>query len=375
MRVVFDLNPVLRSRFSGFYTFGKGLLKGFDTLLEKPQLTLFHSNRFDNEARFITTGLDNFFRLNGTFVKMRWLERWWQMSSRPSLEYFTGAFDIYHCFHHLMPPTKGKPKVMTVHDLRRYKLPDLYTESKLGLFESAVKRADHFITVSEATKKDLCSIFNLPSEKVSAVLLATDYPRKCLEEAEKQEKKNYFSKLLGTNLDHFIVAFSSPDRRKNITRIIKGFIQAKEDLPDETKLVIVGSPPKNDRDFDVLINDRELNEVVLTGPIEDIGTLLRCSDGIVFASLYEGFGIPILEAFSSSIPVITSNCSSMPEVAGEAAIYVDPEEIDSISEGIVTLCTNHEVCRELVHKGSHQLKRFSWAKTAAETYEVYKKML
>jgi alpha-1,3-rhamnosyl/mannosyltransferase len=375
MRVVFDLNPVLRSRFSGFYTFGKGLLNGFNTLSEKPQLTLFFSNRFDNQARFITTGLDNFFRLKGTFVKMRWLERWWQMSSRPSLEYFTGAFDIYHCFHHLMPPTKGKPKVMTVHDLRRYKLPDLYQGSKLDLFESAVKRADHFITVSEATKKDLCSIFNLPPEKVSAVPLATDYPRKRLEESEKQEKKDYFSKVLGTNLGHFIVAFSSPDRRKNITRIIQSFIQAKEDLPDEMKLVIVGNPPKNDRDFDVLINDRELNEVVLTGPIEDIESLLSCSDGLVFASLYEGFGIPILEAFSSGIPVITSNCSSMPEVAADAAIYVDPEEIDSISQGIVTLCTNLEVRTALIEKGFDRLKHFSWPKTAAETLEVYKKLL
>lgn len=375
MRVVFDFNPVLINRFSGFHTFGKGLLEGFSALSEKLEVLLFYSKRFSAQAKSMARAFGDRAVLKGTSVKMRWLENLWQISSCPSLEHFTGAFDIYHCFHHLMPPTKGKPKVMTVHDLRRYKLPDLYKESKLGLFESAVKKADYFIAVSEATKQDLCSIFNLQPEKVSAISLATDTAVNVLDEPEKQENKRVLSKKFSVNLDRFIMAFSSPDRRKNAARIIQSFQQAKKDLPAALKLVIVGSPPKNDRDFNELINSGGLNDVVLTGPLEDISTLLGCSDGLVFASLYEGFGIPILEAFSLGVPVITSNCSSMPEVAADAALYVNPEEIDSISQAIVTLCNNHELRQQLIRRGLSRLKYFSWAKTAAETLEVYKKLL
>ena len=375
MRVVFDFNPVLINRFSGFHTFGKGLLEGFSALSEKPEVSLFYSKRFSTQAKSIARAFGDWAVLKGTSVKMRWLEKWWQMSSWPLLEHFTGEFDVYHCFHHLMPPAKGKPRILTVHDLRRYKLPGLYKKSKLGLFESAVKKADHFIAVSEATKQDLCSIFNLPPEKVSAISLATGTAVNILDEFQKQENKRILSKKVGVNLDRFIIAFSSPDRRKNVGRIIQSFQQAKKDLPAALKLVIVGSPPKNDKDFSALINSGGLNDVVLTGPLEDISMLLACSDGLVFASLYEGFGIPILEAFSFGVPVITSNCSSMPEVAADAALYVNPEEIDSISQGIVTLCNNHELRLQLIRRGLSRLKCFSWTKTAAETLEVYKKVL
>lgn len=375
MRVVFDFNPVLINRFSGFHTFGKGLLAGFNELPEKPQLTLFYSSRFSAQAKSMAWAFGNWAELKGTSIKMRWLEKWWQISSQPSLEHFAGKFDIYHCFHHLMPPAKGKPRILTVHDLRRYKLPDLYKKSKLGLFESAVRRADHFIAVSGATKQDLCNIFNLPPEKVSAVSLATNSTVNILDESQKQENKRILSQKVGANLDLFIIAFSSPDRRKNVARIIQSFQQAKKDLPAALKLVIVGSPPKNDKDFNALINSGGLNDVVLTGPVEDISMLLACSDGLVFASLYEGFGIPILEAFSFGVPVITSNCSSMPEVAADAALYVNPEMVDSVSQAMVTLCNNHELRQQLIRRGLSRLKCFSWTKTAAETLEVYKKIL
>jgi hypothetical protein len=306
---------------------------------------------------------------------MRWLESFWHYSNYPKLEYFAGDFDIYHSLHHLMPPTKGKPRILTVHDLRRYKLPDLYEHSKLGLFESAVKNADHFIAVSESTKKDLCNIFGIPGEKVDVVHLAANSSFKPVPKSEKPKIKQQLSEMLGTKLENYLMAFSSPDRRKNISRITQAFLSVQNQMSDNLKLVIVGNLPKNDKTFNSADFDKISDSVIVTGPLEDINDLFACADALVFASLCEGFGIPILEAFACGVPVVTSNCSSIPEVAGDAALYVNPYSVESMAEAMVRVCSEAGLPERLVELGFARLKNFSWKKTAAKTLKVYRKLL
>jgi len=375
MRVAFDLDPILTHRFSGFYAYGIGLLQGFKALEEKPELLLFHSRRFPEQVKLLRNSLGDWAQSKPTSIKMRLLEDFWRFGRRPRLEYFTGPFDIYHCCHHLMPPTKNKPRILTVYDLRRYKLPQLYTKSKLQRFELAVKRADHFIAISHATKDDLCEVFNIAPCRVDVVYLAADEHFSVPDESEKYSTRQKLSKQLGIELDNYIITFSSPDRRKNICRTIKAFIAAKKDLPDKLKLLVVGNLPKNDDQLESLLNPSLDKRVYYTGTVDDITNLLRCSTGLVFASLYEGFGIPILEAFSCGVPVITSNCSSMPEVAGDAALYVDPYDTSSIAKAIVKITNNTETREKLINLGLQRLRNFNWRKTAEQTLEVYKKLL
>jgi glycosyltransferase involved in cell wall biosynthesis len=375
MRIVFDFNPVLVNRFSGFYAFGTGLLQGLEGLEEKPEFLLFHSRRFSEQAKFIKEGLGHWAQLRATYVKMRWLENLWQYTNHPKLQHFTGEFDIYHCTHHLMPPTKNKPRILTIYDLRRYKMPELYQKSKLHLFESALKRADHIIAISEATKKDICEVFKIPDEKVDIIYMAASDTFKPVPESEKGKIKKQLSEEIGTQLENYLVVFSSPDKRKNIPRIIEAFLLAQGHLPDNFKLVVVGNLPNDNEIFKSITFSGAANNVIITGPVEKIQNLLCGAKGLVFASLYEGFGIPILEAFACGVPVITSGCSSMPEVAGDAALYVEPYSVDSIAQAIVKVCVEVETRERLINSGLRRHQEFSWQKTAEKTVKVYKKFL
>ncbi|MBN1456796.1 MAG: glycosyltransferase [Sedimentisphaerales bacterium] len=374
LRIAFDLNPALVNRYSGFYAVGKGLLEGFEQLEEKPEYSLFYSRQYSDEANIIKDGLGDWAKLRPTLAKMRWLEDIWSISKFPTLEHYIKDFDIYHGLHHMMPPTKGKMRVMTVHDLRRYVLPDLYVKSKLGPFELAVNRADHFIAVSGSTKNDLCNIFGVPRERVDVVHLAASYVFDPIGEAEKKLVKKELSGKYGIRLDNYFIVFSSPDRRKNIGRIINAFMMSKEKLRENFKLVIVGSLPKDDNIFEDLIAEGISDSVLITGPMDDIKDIFSCADGLVFASLYEGFGIPILEAFGCGVPVITSNRSSMPEVAGDAALLVDPYDIDAVSQAMIELSNNDVLREELIERGYSRGREFTWAKSAEKTLGVYKKL-
>jgi len=375
MRIVLDLNPILVHRYSGFHTYGVGLLKGFASLDERPEFVLFHSKRYSKEARLIKETVCDWAELKSTLVKMRWLEDFWRYGSNPRLEYFTGDFDVYHCCHHLMPPTRNKPRILTVYDLRRYKIPEFYRESKLGLFELALQRADHFVAISEATKKDLGSIFSIANERIDVVYLAADSIFDVPTASEKQRIKKRLSEQFGVEPGNYFLVFSSPDRRKNIARTIEAFLSVREQLSGKFKLVVVGNLPKNDEALDSVTFDKAQDGVVVTGPVEDIRDLFRCAGALVFASLYEGFGIPILEAFGCGVPVITSNCSSMPEVGGDAAVYVDPCSVESIAQALVKFCCDEATRRRLAEAGLRRSQEFSWTKTAAKMLDVYKKFV
>ncbi|MFA6186675.1 MAG: glycosyltransferase [Phycisphaerae bacterium] len=375
IKVAIDFNPVLVSKFSGFYTFGVGLLEGFSQLEDKPQLILFHSSKFAAQAKeLVNEEFRETAQQKTLAVKIRWLENFWKYFNFPKLQNLTGDFDIYHCFHHLMPPTNGKPRLMTVHDLRRYKLPELYKKSKLDLFENAVKKADYFLAISESTKQDLCSIFKIQENRVDVVPLASGIEPVFYSQQQKAETKVKLSEKLGKKIDEYFVAISSPDSRKNISRTIEAFELAAKDIAENTKLLIIGNLDKRDSQLERKLKSKLYKNVFWMGTIDDLRPWLACSNALIFASLYEGFGIPILEAFSCGAAVITSNCSSMPEIAGNAALYVNPLNIKSISQAIIKIANDHSLRETLIAAGRERNKLFTWKKTAEKVIEVYKKL-
>ena len=374
MRVVLDLNPVLRNLHSGFYAVGSGMLEGFSRLGEKPEMVLFYSKRFRKEAVELTKGLGDWAIPCETIIKKRWLEKMWQVSDFPRLESFAGEFDVFHSLQQMIPPTKNKPRIMTVHDLRRQRLGHLYEGSKLSGFESAVRKAEHFIAISQATKDDLCDIFNIPESRVDVVHLAAASEFKPVSESEEVEIRSRLGEIIGNDPGRYVLALSSPDQRKNIPRIIEAFVASKNKIPDDIKLVVAGAMPKNDERFDELVKNGLDERVVLTGPVESVSDIMKCAYGMIFTTLYEGFGIPIIEAFECDVPVITSNVSSMPEITGDAGIMVDPSSIDEISEAITQLCTDDGKRQQLIELGRIRRENFSWKKCAGKMFEIYKKL-
>lgn len=375
LKVVIDFDPVFVNKYSGFYTFGTGLLEGFSVLEEAPRVILFYSKRFASQLQeIIQNKQSERMEQKKMPVKMRWLESFWNRFNYPMLENVIGEFDIYHCFHHLMPPTNNKPRLMTIHDLRRYKLPQLYPTSKLAIFEAAIKKADHFLAVSQSTKNDLCSIFNIHPQKVDIISLASEIEPFHFSDEQKNNVKASLSEKLGQEVDDYFVVISSPDKRKNIQCTIEAFEAAKKSLPEKTKLIVIGQLPKREMDFIEKLKNGYYPNTSWAGAVDDLRPWLGCARALIFASLYEGFGIPILEGFACGCPVITANVSSMPEVGGDGALYVDPLSTESIAQSIINISNDENLRQNLIAAGRERCKLFTWKKTAQDVVNVYKKL-
>jgi glycosyltransferase involved in cell wall biosynthesis len=209
---------------------------------------------------------------------------------------------------------------------------------------------------------------------VTVIHLAAEDHLSPLPQSDKNRLKAKLSEQVKTSLDRFVIAVSASDTRKNIERTIAAFRNVRKELPRGTKLVVTGQPPK---DFGMLEREKVyLDEnVIWTNFIDNLTDWLGCSDALVYPSLYEGFGIPILEAFACGVPVITSNCSSMPEVAGDAAVMVDPYDEQALGQAMVKVCNDEQRRAKMAAAGLQRNRQFSWEKTALKTLEVYNRLV
>ncbi len=271
------------------------------------------------------------------------------------IEKLIGNADVLHTSDWAEPPSSAF-KVTTVHDLYPLKFPKLVHPKVLAVHKRklywVMKESRRIIVPSTSTKNDLVGMGF--SENIIRVIPEAPSMERVGEEKIAEVKKKY-----QVGGDYFISIGVTP--LKNTERIIKAFHLAT--AGKELKLIIAGRP--SNIKIEPERNVRLLGHI----PPEDLAALLSGSKGLIFASLYEGYGIPILDGFACGVPVITSNVGSMPEVAGNAAELVDPESVDSIAEGIARVVRGG---KGLTDKGSLRVKNFSWEKTAEETLKVYK---
>lgn len=371
LRVIFDFHSVLLERHSGFFTYGAGLLAGFAELADRPDFTLLVDGRSGGNGDWLG---DLPVRLGCRWAKLpgkaRHWEDVWRWMGWPSLRRLAGDGEIYHCNHHLMPPTKAK-RVMTVHDLRRYRYPQLYEHSKLGRFERAIAAADHFIAISESTKKDLQEFFGVADEKVDVVyhggpLLGGDESRVVDEELLAK---------WGLVDGRYWLTFSSYDKRKNIGGCLRAFEAAVGRLDDDYKLVVVGKLPSDAEEMLGAMDGKVRERVVCVGPVDDVFSFLAGARGFLNLSYYEGFGLPLVEAMAAGAAVIASDRSSLPEVVGDAGLLVGPDEAEEVAEAMVKLSDDDDLHGRLVEVGKGRCKEFSWRRAAEETLAVYKKLI
>lgn len=262
------------------------------------------------------------------------------------IEKFIGPVDIYHSSDWVQPPTKAKT-VTTYHDLvpllyPKWSHPKIVSVNKVRL-KLVENEVDKVIAVSESTKNDLLSISKLKPSQVDVVYEGVSDIFKPISEKEQIDFKRKFDLP-----DSFVLAIGGVGERKNLKRIkqaSKGFnlITTMEDLP--------------------VLSD------------EDLALLYASADALVYTTLYEGFGLPIIEAMASGTPVITSNVSSMPEIAGGAAVLTDPTSVDKIQKDLEDLLLDKEKQKELINKGLKRAKDFSWEKAAKKTANIYKNLL
>jgi len=274
------------------------------------------------------------------------------------IENMLGKIDVFHSSDWTQPKTSAF-KVTTIHDLVPVKFPRLvhpriYKVHKRRL-EIAKSEVDRIIVPSEATREDLIKL-KFKSEKIRVIPEAASFTPAKPTEVEAVKKKY--------KIDSKYILIVGVSQIKNTLKAIEAFelVRPGKNL----KLVVVGRP--------INIKTKEGRGIRFVGhiPDEELEALFTGAEALLFPSLYEGFGIPILDAYSCGIPVVTSNTSSLPEVAGEGAILVDPKNVDSIAEGIEKVLSMRKT---LIKKGEKQLSKFSWEKTARKTLDVYNESL
>ena len=285
---------------------------------------------------------------------------------------------LFHATDHQIPKLAKTPVVATIMDPIPLAHPEWVTGKHRGLKNFIFKRmgqwADHVITISEFSAVEIEEHFAIPRAKISVIPLGVD--ERCFNRVSEQKKNEVISRY---NLaPEYFVYIGTLQPRKNVVRLLDAFLQLPHELQCKHPLVIIG---RNGWDSELLVE--RLNKLKGTRRVfwldyvssTDKYALLQSSLAMVFPSLYEGFGLPVLEAFASDIPVITSNITSLPEVAAEAAILIDPYSVDDITQAMLNVATDKALYSKLCILGQHRVKRFSWKTTAEKTANIYRSML
>ncbi|PHI20302.1 hypothetical protein CEQ90_08945 [Lewinellaceae bacterium SD302] len=275
-----------------------------------------------------------------------------------------------------------RPLLVTIHDLTHRALPEYHTAANVELAERGLQtfldRQSDFLAVSQSTKDDLQAAYQLPEERLHLVHEAADpgvfYPR------DRKEDIGWLGKKYGFDpRAPYIMCLSTIEPRKNLRNTIRAFIQLKASgLPDQqaTTLLICG---KKGWKTDDLFAGLDLNrpDIVFTGFVDDVHLpyLYAHARCLCYASFYEGFGLPMLEAMRCKTPVIYGNNSSLPEVAGPGGLPVNPHDANDIEAAMCRILTDEEEWQRLSHAAWQQANTFSWLKTALLTLETYDKII
>ncbi len=290
-------------------------------------------------------------------------------------ETFTRKLDVLFIPAHTLPLIRqpGLKTIVTVHDLGAEYLPKTH-QLKQRLYLNLMthyqlKSATHLIAVSEATKTDLIKRISIPKEKISVVYEGYNQQ---LFQPVKNDALNNTLKEYDLVFEQYFLFVGTIQPRKNLARLIKAYAQALANNNQLPLLALAGGKGWLSDEIYTLPKKLDIeNHVRFLGyiPDEDLPALYSGAKAFLFPSLFEGFGLPIIEAMAVGCPVVTSNLSSMPEVAGDAAILVDPYSVPDICQGIQQIASEEKQAA-LVKAGFAQVKKFSWEKCARETLEI-----
>jgi glycosyltransferase involved in cell wall biosynthesis len=283
---------------------------------------------------------------------------------------------LVHEPHYVLPPLVRCRSVVTIHDCIHLMFPQ-YLPGKLahvyakGSMWCAARKANRILTVSEASKRDILRFFDVRPEKVAVIYNAIDERFLAPADPEQMDlvKQRY-------QLNHpFVLYVGNIKPHKNIERLINAFGRVRaRGCEDDLKLVIIGDEISKYPALRQTVHRHKLDKYVrFLGfqPMETLAAFYRLARAFVFPSRYEGFGLPPLEAMACGTPVVTSNVSSLPEVAGGAALLVDPHDADAIAEGICLAVSDHTLRADLIRRGHERARSFSWAQSVKKIHEIY----
>lgn len=282
---------------------------------------------------------------------------------------------LFHAPHYVLPPLTPCRSVVTIHDCIHLMFPQYlpnhfalsYARTSISL---AARRATRILTVSESSKNDIIRFFGTDPAKIDVIYNAFD-TRFGVEPAEEQVVRVRERYQLQ---DEFVLYAGNVKPHKNLERVIEAFHLVRKRGLDHLKLVLIGDDISKYASLRRAVHQHQLHKYVrFLGylPEDTLAVLYRLAAVFVFPSLYEGFGLPPLEAMASGTPVVTSNLSSMPEVAGDAAVLVDPYDPEAIADGLYRVLTDDALALSLRQKGLARSKQFSWETSVRRVREIY----
>jgi glycosyltransferase involved in cell wall biosynthesis len=291
------------------------------------------------------------------------------------------SLDLLHGLAFATPLACACPSVVTVHDLSFLRFPNAFrrfNRSYLSFITRiSTRKATRVIAVSESTRQDIITFFGVPGERVAVVpngVAEEFHPADPAEVAEFRGNKGL--------PEHFILFLGTLEPRKNIIRLLEAYALWLRKLPAGVNgaptLVIAGAKGWFYETIFTRVNDLGLTDrVIFPGfvPTEELPWWYRAAELFIYPSLFEGFGLPVLEAMACGTPTITSNASSLPEVAGDAALLIDPADTEGLAGAMAYVLAEPEMAAKMRAAGLRQAARFSWASTAAQTAAVYRTVL
>lgn len=293
--------------------------------------------------------------------------------------FFLHGLDVFHSTHYNAPIFARCKIISTVHDLIHLIFPE-YLSSKLGfyyakfMFKTCVNKSRKIISVSENTKKDMIRMLGADAKKIDVIYEAVDKNIVRVEDEILKQKVREKYSINGS----YVLYVGSLRYHKNVVRLIESFCDIKKDKSIVQKLVLGGRLDKKAGEIKKILSREDVKQnVCYIGEVEniDLSTLYSMADIFVFPSLYEGFGLPPLEAMACGTCVCASNAGSIPEILKDAALYFDPYDKSDISRVIFRLIKDKELRASLVSKGYNVVKDFSWETAARETIKVYEQVL
>lgn len=293
------------------------------------------------------------------------------------IEVLIGLVDVFHASDWTQPSSLKARLVTTVHDLTVIKYPEHQHPKTVATHMRRLKKIQQnqvmVVADSLATKKDLIKLLNYDPDLVEVVHLAAGQDFSQFAATERVKRSKLIKKIRQKYdlPEQYILSVGTAEPRKNLAQTIKAFLQVHQNQFHNLDLVIAGKYGwgTDERQLDPQLK----NKILLLGYVDqaDLPALYAGAKAFVYPSLYEGFGLPVLESMTVGTPVVTSNRGSLAEVAGTAAVVVNPQSVVSIADGLVEALTNSRDYRAL---GLRQAKQFSWQKTAEKTLQIYEKV-
>lgn len=355
---------------TGIEEYSYQVIKHLREFLKAQQVILYLDSRV-NKKEYINFDLPVYWKIKFLRAPKFWTQ------FRLSIEMLFRGPDILFVPAHTVPLIHPKNTIVTIHGLEYEFCPKAYSPFERMYMRWSIRKscqwASQVIAVSENTKKDLIKLYGVPNKKIRVIYegYSNDNLQFSIFSFQKNSKsKNTEYEILNTK---YLLFIGRLEERKNICGIVEAFEMLKRKYNISHKLILVGKFGYGGEKIKNKINSSEYkNDIILTGYVseEDKFYLMANADAFLFPTFYEGFGLPILEAQSVGVPVVTSNISSMPEVAGSGAVFIDPQNSEEISQAVYQLISEESYKNDIIEKGFDNVKRFSWEKCAEEAAEI-----